>query len=74
MLRRKFANGLTNPQLVAVPARSRGDQCPDQWQPPLYSCWSTYGRTWDHVKYVFHLDITEPQKNELGEMLDTCDA
>ncbi|MEU3521736.1 HNH endonuclease family protein [Streptomyces sp. NPDC006654] len=75
--RRQFANDLTNPQLVAVSAasnRSKGDQSPDQWAPPLRSYWCTYSRAWTHVKYVYHLNITEAEKNKLSEMLDTCDA
>ncbi|KOV58794.1 GmrSD restriction endonuclease domain-containing protein [Streptomyces sp. MMG1121] len=76
-MRRKFANDLTDPQLVAVSAssnRQKGDQSPDQWAPPLRSYWCTYARAWTHVKYVYRLNITEPEKNKLDEMLDTCDA
>ncbi|MEU1690030.1 HNH endonuclease family protein [Streptomyces hirsutus] len=75
--RRQFANDLTNPQLVAVSAssnRSKGDQSPDQWAPPLRSYWCTYSRAWTHVKYVYNLNITEAEKNKLNEMLDTCEA
>ncbi|MEU2772876.1 HNH endonuclease family protein [Streptomyces sp. NPDC007162] len=76
-LRRKFANDLIEPQLVAVSAssnRQKGDQSPDQWAPPLRSYWCTYSRAWTHVKYVYHLNITEPEKNKLDDMLDTCAA
>ncbi|MEU9413335.1 HNH endonuclease family protein [Streptomyces sp. NPDC048281] len=76
-LRRKFANDLIEPQLLAVSAssnRQKGDQSPDQWAPPLSSYWCTYSRAWTHVKYAYHLNITEPEKNKLNEMLDTCDA
>ncbi|MFF4402466.1 HNH endonuclease family protein [Streptomyces sp. NPDC001480] len=75
--RRQFANDLTNPQLIAVSAssnRQKGDQSPDQWTPPLRSYWCTYARAWTHVKYVYDLNITEPGKNKLDEMLDTCPA
>ncbi|MGW1835093.1 HNH endonuclease family protein [Streptomyces sp. BBFR2] len=73
--RKKFANDLVDPQLVAVSAssnRSKGDQSPDQWTPPLHSYWCTYARAWTHVKYVYTLNITEAEKNKLDEMLDTC--
>ncbi|MCG7208170.1 GmrSD restriction endonuclease domain-containing protein [Streptomyces arenae] len=76
-LRRKFANDLIEPQLVAVSAasnRSKGDQSPDQWTPPLHSYWCTYSRAWTHVKYAYHLNITEAEKNKLDEMLNTCPA
>lgn len=36
--RKAFANDLGNPQLIAVPAasnRSKGDQSPDRWSPPV---------------------------------------
>ncbi|MFE9454525.1 HNH endonuclease family protein [Streptomyces sp. NPDC006739] len=75
--RRQFANDLTNPQLIAVSASSnqqKGDQSPDQWAPPLRSYWCTYARAWTHVKYVYELNITEPEKSKLDEMLDTCPA
>lgn len=75
--RRQFANDLTHPQLIAVSAssnRQKGDQSPDQWAPPLRSYWCTYARAWTHVKYVYALNITEPEKDKLGEMLDTCPA
>ncbi|MBX7555386.1 HNH endonuclease family protein [Streptomyces sp. tea 10] len=76
-LRRKFANDLIEPQLIAVSAssnRQKGDQSPDQWAPPLHSYWCTYSRAWTHVKYTYHLNITEAEKNKLNEMLDTCNA
>ncbi|MFK4119918.1 HNH endonuclease family protein [Streptomyces longwoodensis] len=75
--RRQFANDLTNPQLIAVSAssnRQKGDQSPDQWAPSLRSYWCTYARAWTHVKYVYALNITEPEKTKLDEMLDTCPA
>ncbi|MEW2516394.1 HNH endonuclease family protein [Streptomyces sp. NPDC046870] len=75
--RRQFANDLVNPQLIAVSAssnRQKGDQSPDQWAPPLRSYWCTYARAWTHVKYVYDLNITEPEKDKLTEMLDTCPA
>lgn len=41
--RKAFANDLTHPQLLAVSAasnRSKGDQGPDEWQPPSKPSWS----------------------------------
>ncbi|MFJ9590720.1 HNH endonuclease family protein [Streptomyces acidicola] len=75
-LRRKFANDLENPQLLAVSAssnRQKGDQSPDQWR-PMHSYWCTYSRAWVHVKYVYTLNITGPEKGMLNTMLDTCSA
>jgi hypothetical protein len=75
--RKAFANDLTHSQLVAVSAasnRSKGDQSPDQWKPPLQSYWCEYARAWGDVKYLYRLSITEPEKTALGDMLDTCPA
>ncbi|MFE4613239.1 HNH endonuclease family protein [Streptomyces niveus] len=73
--RKAFANDLDNPQLIAVSAtsnRSKGDQTPDLWKPPLKSYWCTYSRAWVDVKHIYNLNVTEAEKNALSEMLDTC--
>ncbi|MEU6717524.1 HNH endonuclease family protein [Nonomuraea sp. NPDC046802] len=75
--RRQFANDLEGPQLIAVSAasnRSKGDQSPDQWRPPLRSYWCVYSRAWVDVKSHYELTITEPERNALSEMLATCDV
>ncbi len=73
--REAFANDLTHPQLLAVSAatkRSKGDQGPDQWQPPEMSYWCTYGRSWTTVKAAYKLSVTQDEKAMLSKMLDTC--
>ncbi|MCF6469202.1 HNH endonuclease [Nonomuraea sp. MG754425] len=73
--RRQFANDLEGPQLVAVSAssnRSKGDQSPDQWRPPLRSYWCTYSRAWIDVKSRYELTVTEAERDALGEMVGTC--
>ncbi|MFB7747080.1 hypothetical protein [Streptomyces sp. NPDC056132] len=43
--RKAFANDLEHSRLIAVSAasnRSKGDQTPDLWKPPLQSYWCTY--------------------------------
>ncbi|WP_069814045.1 HNH endonuclease family protein [Streptomyces sp. TP-A0874] len=75
--RKAFANDLTHPQLLAVSAssnRSKGDQGPDEWQPPAKTYWCTYGRAWTSVKATYELSVTEPEKEKLTEMLDTCSS
>lgn len=45
--RKEFANDLTRPQLPAVSAATnlaRGDQSPDERQPPVKTYWRTYAR------------------------------
>ncbi|WP_043624572.1 HNH endonuclease family protein [Nonomuraea candida] len=74
-LRRQFANDLDGPQLIAVSAasnRSKGDQSPDQWKPPLRSYWCTYSRAWIDVKSRYDLTVTEIERDALAEMVATC--
>jgi hypothetical protein len=73
--RKAFANDLTHPQLLSVSAasnRSKGDQGPDEWQPPSKTYWCSYARSWIEVKSVYALTVTQPEKTTLTEMLDTC--
>lgn len=75
--RKEFANDLTHPQLLAVSAasnRSKGDQGPDEWQPPSKTYWCTYARSWISVKSTYQLSVTEAEKNMLAQMLDTCSS
>ncbi|MEV0537215.1 HNH endonuclease family protein [Kitasatospora sp. NPDC050463] len=75
--RKAFANDLEHSQLIAVSAasnRSKGDQTPDLWKPPLRSYWCTYSRAWIDVKHVYELTVTEAEQAALVEMLDTCDS
>lgn len=73
--RKALANDLTNPQLIAVSAasnRSKGDQSPALWRPPLRGYWCTYSRAWVADKHHYGLTVTAPERVALIEMLDTC--
>ncbi|GAA2718366.1 MULTISPECIES: HNH endonuclease family protein [Streptomyces] len=73
--RKQFANDLTHPQLLTVSAatnRSKGDQGPDQWQPPAKDAWCVYGRAWTSVKSTYGLTVTDGEKKMLDTMLGTC--
>ncbi|MFI9200677.1 DUF1524 domain-containing protein [Streptomyces sp. NPDC053048] len=73
--RKAFANDLTHPQLLTVSAasnRSKGDQSPDQWQPPDRASWCVYGRAWVSVKSTYALTVTAAERNTLTKMLDSC--
>ncbi|MEU1310545.1 HNH endonuclease family protein [Streptomyces cinnamoneus] len=75
--RKAFANDLAHPQLLTVSAatnRSKGDQSPDQWQPPAKSAWCVYGRAWTSVKSTYGLTVTEEERKMLTTMLGTCTA
>jgi hypothetical protein len=73
--RQAFANDLTDPQLLAADAssnESKGDRSPDEWKPADEAFWCTYAKMYTHVKYVFSLTVTSPEKDALGDMLGTC--
>ncbi|MFE0762308.1 HNH endonuclease family protein [Streptomyces smyrnaeus] len=73
--REAFANDLTHPQLLAVTAstnRTKGDQGPEEWQPPVKATWCVYARAWTSVKATYQLTVTRAEKNELDDMLATC--
>ncbi|NJP99166.1 HNH endonuclease family protein [Streptomyces zingiberis] len=75
--RKEFANDLEGPQLLAVSAatnRSKGDQGPDEWQPPSEGYWCTYARAWVSVKSGYELSVTEAEKDTLTDMLGTCSS
>lgn len=75
--RKAFANDLTHPQLLTVSAgsnRSKGDQSPDQWQPPDHAAWCVYGRAWISVKSTYKLTVTGEERGMLTKMLDTCSS
>ncbi|UED85870.1 HNH endonuclease family protein [Streptomyces profundus] len=73
--REVFANDLTGPQLLAVTARSnraKGDQGPDTWLPDAEEFHCVYGRAWTQVKHHYELTVTAPEREVLGQLLDTC--
>jgi hypothetical protein len=73
--RADFANDLDRPQLLAVTLqtnRSKGDQDPSEWKPPLRSYWCQYAKDWVTVKAHWKLSVTAEEKSALKEMLDTC--
>ncbi|NSC25404.1 HNH endonuclease [Streptomyces albus subsp. chlorinus] len=74
--REDFANDLGHPQLLAVTAsanRAKGDQGPEEWQPPAKDSWCTYARAWTSVKAAYRLTVTSAEKSALGTMLESCD-
>jgi len=73
--RAEFANDLNRPELIAVTAstnRSKGDQDPSQWQPPLKSYRCAYAGNWIAVKSYWKLSVTDAEKDALADMLGTC--
>lgn len=73
--RGEFANDLTRPQLFAVTVssnRSKGDQDPSQWKPPLHDYWCVYAENWVAVKSYWKLTVTAAEKDALLVMLESC--
>lgn len=73
--RKRFANDLSDPELVAVSAssnESKVDSGPEEWKPPRRAVWCLYARWWIDVKTVWHLAVTADEKNALRNMLTTC--
>ena len=73
--RKKFANDLTRPQLLAVSAssnRSKGDQDPAQWLPTNTSFRCDYTKAWIAVKAYWKLTIDTAEKAALQKELNAC--
>ncbi|CAM3715964.1 HNH endonuclease family protein [Kibdelosporangium persicum] len=73
--RKQFANDLGNPQLFAVTAaanRSKGDQDPGTWKPPVRAYWCTYAKNYVAVKAFYQLTVDTKERDALATMLATC--
>lgn len=71
--RRLFAND--QQELVATSGtsnQSKGSKTPDEWRPPERSVWCAYAVAWVRVKVTYDLTVTTPERDALGQMLDTC--
>lgn len=73
--RAKFANDLGGIQLLATSAtsnRSKGDQDPAKWKPPVQSYWCTYAKHWVEVKTAYKLAVDQAEHDALASMLARC--
>ncbi|WP_433269468.1 HNH endonuclease family protein [Actinosynnema sp. CS-041913] len=73
--RQKFANDLGGIQLIAVSAasnRSKGDQDPAKWKPPVETYWCTYALNWIDVKTTYNLTIDQAEHDALAAMTTNC--
>ena len=74
--RTRYANDLGyGPDLVAVSAhtnRSKGDQEPTTWLPPRSSFDCTYSAWWVAVKWRWHLQVDQTEKDFLTGELRRC--
>lgn len=73
--RKTFANDLGGLQLIAVTAksnRSKGDQDPAKWKPPVEAYWCTYAQHWTAVKITYKLTVDQAEHDALAAMLKAC--
>jgi hypothetical protein len=71
--RAALANDQANLWPVSASAnRSKGDGSPDRWRPLRREVWCTYAHRWVDVKIAYRLTATTPERDALGQMLDTC--
>ncbi|MFV2198153.1 HNH endonuclease family protein [Nocardiopsis sp. LOL_012] len=74
--RERFANDLdTSPQLWAVSAssnRSKSDEDPGEWLPPLESFHCEYAAAWIEVKHTWDLAVNSAEEAALREVLSGC--
>ncbi|MFD4676170.1 HNH endonuclease family protein [Lentzea sp. NPDC058450] len=73
--RKVFANDLGGIQLLAVTAktnRSKGDQDPAKWKPPVEAYWCTYAQHWIQVKITYKLTVDQAEHDALATMLKAC--
>jgi hypothetical protein len=75
-MRQRFANDLSNPQLIAVSGssnRSKSDQDPSTWTPrAAYGC--TYSKLWIGSKHAWSLRMQPAEKSAVQSLLSTCSS
>lgn len=74
--RQDYANSLETPwHLVAVTAssnRSKSDQDPAEWMPPLEESWCGYVWAWVQVKTEWELTVDQAERDALLEYSQGC--
>ena len=51
---------------------SKSDRDASAWRPPNKKVWCYYAASQIRVKSLYNLYVTQPEKDALGDMLDTC--
>ncbi|MFM8304439.1 MAG: HNH endonuclease family protein [Actinomycetota bacterium] len=71
-----FANDLSDAgHLLAIPLgenRSKGDDGPEAWRPPLATSWCAYAQLWTSIKARWDLSASPAEWAALQQMAATC--
>jgi hypothetical protein len=71
--RRTFANDFENLLVVSDSInKSKSDQAPHEWLPPLKSYWCEYGKRWEYIKNKYHLWYERQERIALNKLAETC--
>lgn len=71
--RRTFANDFENLLVVNDSInRSKSDQAPHEWLPPLKSYWCEYGKRWERIKDKYRLWYSKQERFTLNQLAETC--
>lgn len=71
--RKAFANDFENLLVVADSVnRSKSDQAPHEWLPPLKSYWCEYGKRWERIKDKYRLWYSKEERITLNQLAGTC--
>lgn len=71
--RAQFANDSANLWAVQAAAnRAKSDKSADEWRPDVQAVWCVYARRTVAVKTTYNLTATTPERDALGQMLETC--
>ena len=71
--RRAFANDIENLLVVNDSInKSKSDQAPHEWLPPLKSYWCDYGKRWERIKEKYRLWYSKQERIVLNQLAETC--
>ena len=70
--RRTFANDFENLLVVSDSInKSKSDQAPHEWLPPLKSYWCEYGKRWERIKDKYKLWYSKQERITLNQLVET---
>ena len=61
----------TEPSEISI-NKSKSDQAPHEWLPPLKSYWCEYGKRWERIKEKYRLWYSKQERIVLNQLAETC--